>query len=600
MTSRFQSYFFATAMCVFATILSRISGAPSSCYHLSIVICSLYGGRRAGILSVVLSIVCFDYLFLPPHFHFAVEHSAYPRFAAFIGTAVCINLVIEAKQRGDRARREVEEQHRVICETALDGVLSIGHHDQVLLVNSSAAAIFGYPATEMIGQPITLFVTQFHAENKSTVVETTGTRRDGTEFIAEISTGKVASSSKCGGVVFVRDITERKGAENALRTSESYLAAAQRVSHTGSFGWNVSSGKIVWSAETFRIAGVDPNLQPTLQLIYERIHPEDRASVKEIMQASSKQGLDLDFEHRFVLPDGSVKFVRVLGKAVHDRLGRVEYIGAAMDVTASKTASESLQKMEKRLARASQIATLGEVSASIAHEINQPLTAIIANAHMCLDSLSSSQVDTASAQALAQEILDCSYQASDVVQRMRNLFKGGTFENIPLDINEVIKEVLNLIRSEAAKRRLVLEMDIQPELPAVLGDRIQIQQVMVNLCINGLDAMNSLIDRPRKLSVRTRVHGEALIRVEVQDSGVGLQDPDRIFEAFFTTKENGMGMGLPICRSIIELHKGSLWPQKDDGHGTTFCFTLPVSRRTVASSRTYAAVETLVSYGTDS
>jgi PAS domain S-box-containing protein len=530
--------------------------------------------------------LCFDYFFLAPHFQFAVEHSEYPRFAAFIGTAVCISLVIKAKQRGDRARREVEEQHRVICETALDGVLSVGHHDEVLLVNSSAAAMFGYPADEMTDRLVTLFVPQFHAGNKSTVVEMTGNRSDGTEFVAEISIGNVASSSKCRAVVFVRDITERKRAENALRTSESYLAAAQRVSRTGSFGWDVSSGNVVWSAETFRIAGVDPNLKPTLELIYERVHPEDRSSVKEILEASSKQGLDLDFEHRFVRPDGSVSFVQVLGKAVRDRSGRLEYIGAAMDVTASKTATESLQKMEKRLTRASQIATVGEVSASIAHEINQPLTAIIANAHMCFDSLSSDHVSIADARDLAREILDCSYQASEVVQRMRKLFKGGPFEDVPLDINEVIKEVLNLIRSEAAKRRVALEMDVQPSLPAVSGDRVQIQQVIVNLCVNGLDAMNSLSDRPRKLSVRTRVHDEALIRVEVQDNGVGLRDPDRIFEAFFTTKENGMGMGLPICRSIIELHKGSLWPQNDDSHGTTFCFTLPVSSRTVASSRT--------------
>ena len=447
--SKLQGYFFAVAMCILATILSSITGAPSSCFHLTIVICSLYAGRNAGMLSVALSILCFDYFFLAPRFQFAVERSTYPRFAAFIGTAICISLVIEAKRRGDRARREVEEQHRVICETASDGVLSVGHHGQVLLVNSSASAIFGHPASGMIGQPITLFVPQFDVGNMSTVIETIGIRMDGTEFVAEISTGKVASNSKCSLVVFVRDITERKRAENALRASESYLAAAQRISRTGSFVWDVSSGNIVWSAETFRIAGVDPSLKPTLELIYERVHPQDRSSVKKIIEVSSKRGLDLDFEHRFVLPDGSIRFVQVLGKAVLDSLGRLEYIGATMDVTSSKIATESLQKMEKRLARASQIATLGEVSASIAHEINQPLTAIIANAHMCFDSLSSDRVDIADAQALAREILDCSYHASEVIQRMRKLYKGGTFENVSLDINEVIKEVLDLIRSEA-------------------------------------------------------------------------------------------------------------------------------------------------------
>jgi hypothetical protein len=159
---------------------------------------------------------------------------------------------------------------------------------------------------------------------------------------------------------------------------------------------------------------------------------------------------------------------------------------------------------------------------------------------------------------------------------MRNLFKGGIFERTTLDINEVAREVVNLLRSEADKRRVDLEIDLETGLPKISGDRVQIQQVLVNLCVNGFDAMDSLVDRPRKLSVRTRVHSPAAIRVEVQDSGIGLREPERIFEPFFTTKQNGMGMGLPICRSIIELHDGQLWPQNGNAHGTTFCFALPL------------------------
>jgi signal transduction histidine kinase len=159
---------------------------------------------------------------------------------------------------------------------------------------------------------------------------------------------------------------------------------------------------------------------------------------------------------------------------------------------------------------------------------------------------------------------------------MRTLFKSGTLERAPLDINEVVKEVLSLIRSEAGKRRVNLEIDLQTGLPAILADRVQIQQVLMNLCINGLDAMESVADRRRTLSLRTRGHDPGAIRVEVQDSGTGLREPDKVFEAFFTTKQNGMGMGLPISRSIIELHDGSLWPKNGDTPGTTFCFTLPL------------------------
>src|ERR1700761_5767228 len=572
---KFHGYLFAIAVCAGAAILSWIAGAPSSCFHLAVVICTLYGRKRVGIFSVVLSILIFVYFFLPPHFQFSIERSTYPRLAAFIVTAVSINLVIAAKQRGDEARRQVEEQHRVVSETALDGVFSVGHDGEILLANPSAQTIFGYSTSDMIGQAVSSFLPQIRSYDTPSVTETTGLHGDGSEFVAEVAIGRVVTSDKCAAVIFVRDITQRKANENALRISESYLAAAQRVSHTGSFGWNVSSGEIVWSAETFRIAGVDPNLTPTLQLILERIHPQDRATVKEILETSSKQCADLDFEHRFVLPDGSVRFVRVLGKAVHDKVGQLQYIGAAMDITSAKLAQDSVQRLEERLARASQIAALGELSASIAHEVNQPLTAIIANAHMCSDALSNDCTNIANARDLVREILECSYHASDVVQRVRNLFRGGGPVKVPLDINEVAKEVLNLIRSEAMKRRIGVEIDLAPELPEVWGDRVQIQQVLVNLCINGFDAMDSLIDGPRVLAVRTRVHDQGAIRVEVQDNGVGLFDHDKIFEAFYTTKEHGMGLGLPICRSIVELHNGRLWPQSDDQPGTTFCFTMP-------------------------
>jgi signal transduction histidine kinase len=159
---------------------------------------------------------------------------------------------------------------------------------------------------------------------------------------------------------------------------------------------------------------------------------------------------------------------------------------------------------------------------------------------------------------------------------MRALFKSGPFQSAPLDINEVVNEVCRLMRSEAGKRRIKLEIDLEAGLAAILGDRVQIQQVLVNLCINGMDAMDSVAGRRRTLILRTRLHDSSAIRVEVQDSGTGLQHPDRVFETFFTTKQHGMGMGLPISRSIIELHNGHLWPQSSDGPGTTFCFTLPM------------------------
>jgi signal transduction histidine kinase len=384
----------------------------------------------------------------------------------------------------------------------------------------------------------------------------------------------------------VRDISERKQNELELRRSEAYLAEAEHMSHIGSWAWNPATrANTYWSPEMYRLHQRDP-LRGPLSFEEKRAlrPPEDWANFMGALERSIREKIDLDNEHRLVFPDGSIKYIHVLGHPVIDAAGNVvELFGITRDVTEqhhAKAARDALQKIEARLARASQIATVGEISASIAHEINQPLTAIIANAHMCCDLLASDCVTVADARSLMQEILECGYHATEVVQRMRSLFKGGTFERTTLDINDVAREVVNLLRSEACKRRVDLEIDLAIELPKILGDRVQLQQVLVNLCVNGFDAMDSLVDRPRKLSVRTRVHGSAAIRVEIQDSGIGLREPDRIFETFFTTKQNGMGMGLPICRSIIELHDGHLWPQHDTGPGTTFCFTLPVSDHT--------------------
>jgi signal transduction histidine kinase len=404
-------------------------------------------------------------------------------------------------------------------------------------------------------------------------------RRDGTRVPVEVSVSPIRQGLS---QAVLRDISERKRNELELRRSEAYLVEAEHMSHIGSWAWNPATrATTYWSAEMYRIHQRDPRYGP-LSLEEERAlyPPEDWSNMMEALERSVREKIDLDCETRLMFPDGSIKFIHIVGHPAIDASGNVvEVFGIIRDVTErqqARAARNALQKMENRLARAAQIATLGEVSASIAHEINQPLTAIIANAHMCSESLSSDRGSMAEARSLIQEILECGYHAAEVVQRTRTLFKCGTFEKATLDINEVAREVINLIRSEAGKRRVDLEIDLETELPKISGDRVQIQQVLVNLCINGFDAMDTLVDRPRKLSVRTRVHRPAAIRVEIQDNGIGLREPERIFEAFFTTKQNGMGMGLPICRSIIESHDGQLWPQNDNAPGTTFCFTLPV------------------------
>jgi signal transduction histidine kinase len=241
-----------------------------------------------------------------------------------------------------------------------------------------------------------------------------------------------------------------------------------------------------------------------------------------------------------------------------------------------KSTEEALRITQARLSRASQIATVGELAASIAHEVNQPLSAVVANGHACLRWLLSQPPNLPKAHEAAVRIVRDGKDAGEVVRRVRALFKRAAIERIPLDLNDVIAEVLRLLHGETTRKGVAVETSLEVDLPPVIADRVQLQQLLLNLLGNGLDAMDPVVDRPKKLSIRSKRDCPDSILVEIRDYGVGLTNPDRAFEAFFTTKENGMGMGLAICRSVIEAHEGRLWASSAEPPGTTFSFTLPV------------------------
>jgi signal transduction histidine kinase len=237
---------------------------------------------------------------------------------------------------------------------------------------------------------------------------------------------------------------------------------------------------------------------------------------------------------------------------------------------------ETLSSTQVRLSRATQIATVAELAASIAHEVSQPLSAVVANGRACIQWLSAEPADLANAKVAAERIIRDGKAAGEVVQHMRALFKKTALERASLNVNEVIEEVLSLIHDEIVRKRIVVETDLEKRLPQTLGDRVQLQQVIFNLLLNGIEAMESVADRPKKLIIRSKAQSSNAILVEVRDHGVGVMDSDKVFEAFYTTKEKGMGMGLSICRSIIEAHGGQLGISPSQGPGTTFFFTLPL------------------------
>ena len=267
----------------------------------------------------------------------------------------------------------------------------------------------------------------------------------------------------------------------------------------------------------------------------------------------------------------------MLGQAARDSAGGVaRWYGLLIDIDDRKNMEEALRSSQARLSRAIQTATVGEFAAAIAHEINQPLAAVVTNGQACLRWLAAQPPGMAKAQEAAERIVRDGKEAGEVVRRIRALFKQAAIEKIELDLNEVIGEVLHLLAGETARKRVAVETDLGQDLAPVVGDRVQLQQVVFNLLLNGIEAMDPVVDRPKRLFIGSKQPSPETVLVEVRDCGAGIKDPDRIFEAFFTTKENGMGMGLAICRSIIDAHQGRLWAASGEGAGTTFSFTLPV------------------------
>ena len=368
----------------------------------------------------------------------------------------------------------------------------------------------------------------------------------------------------------------RKEAATEVASKEAYLAEAQRLSHTGSFGWRAASG-FVWSEETFRIFELDRAITPTVEAVIQRTHPEDRERVQQFIDRASRDGGDWDLEHRLLMPDGSVKSLHVVVHALKDEAGDLSFVGAVMDITAAKRAEEAVQAAQAELAHVARMTTLGELTAWIAHEVNQPLAGIVTNGTACLQWLGQETPALDEAHSAVEDMISDAQRAGDVILGIRALARKTAPERAALDINDLIQGVVRLTTREAQAHGASVRLDLAPALPSVVGDRVQLQQVVINLVINAIQAMASATARPRELSIRSRPHEAGQVLIEVADSGhgIGSKNLDQLFKAFFTTKPAGMGMGLSICRSIIEAHGGTVWATDNMPSGAVFHFTLP-------------------------
>jgi PAS domain S-box-containing protein len=373
------------------------------------------------------------------------------------------------------------------------------------------------------------------------------------------------------------DITERKQAEEKLRRSEALLAEVQRVSLTGGFSWRVDTGEVTFSEEAYRIFEFVKDAPVTLELIASRVHPEDIPLLSEKMAAARSGDGDQDYEIRLRMPDGSVKFLHTISHGIRDHGGRLEWIGAIGDKTRRRLSEEALSKARSELAHVARVTSLGVLTASIAHEVNQPLSGIITNASTCLRMLAADPPHVEGARETARRTIRDGNRASEVITRLRALFSKKDAPTEAVNLNEAAREVIALSVTELQKNRIVLRSELADDLPLVTGDRVQLQQVILNLLRNASDAMSAVEDRPRQLLIRTERDEGDHVRLTVQDAGVGFdpQGAERIFDAFYTTKSDGMGIGLSVSRSIIESHQGRLWATRNDGPGATFSFSIP-------------------------
>ncbi|HKN31718.1 MAG TPA: PAS domain-containing protein [Terriglobales bacterium] len=373
------------------------------------------------------------------------------------------------------------------------------------------------------------------------------------------------------------DIDDRKRAEEQLWRSEAFLAAGQNLSRIGSFSWKAATDEITWSEQLYRIYQFEIGVPVTLELIRTRVHREDLTLLEKMIEQARNGRNDFEWQYRLMMPDQSIKYLHAVAHATRDQDGQLQYIAAVQDVTARRMSEEALGKARSELAKVARVTSLGVLTASIAHEINQPLSGIITNAGTCLRMLSADPPNVEGARETARRTIRDGNRASDVITRLRTLYSKKDPQPELMDLNEAAQEVTSLSLSELQRNRVILRQEFAEDLPPVRGDRIQLQQVMLNLLRNASDAMSAVDDRPRELVIRTERDDGDRVRLSVKDAGVGFppQASDKLFEAFYTTKTDGMGIGLSISRSIIEAHHGRLWATPNDGPGATFSFAIP-------------------------
>jgi PAS domain S-box-containing protein len=492
--------------------------------------------------------------------------------------------------------RASEARWRSVFESSTLGVILTDRNYRVLETNRALQTMLDYTSQELRSlSPTDLMVEEEHEAARQRFAElregtlssyevvTRYRRKDGSPIWVNTFVSTIPGDENREPIYLATaiDITDRYNAESELRRYATYLAEAEKLSHTGCWARNLGTGEMFWSEEQWRIFHLNPETtRLTHEMFLKLVHPEDRAPFEEISQRAVENNEAYDIPFRALIGNGTIKYLHHVGKPNFETAGQVvEYIGVTMDETDRIRASAAAQEAQAELARVARLTTMGELAASIAHEINQPLAAVIASGNAALRWLARAEPNLQEAKEALSAVVKEGNRASDVIGRVRALLRNRKPEYEPLDINEAIREVLGFTGHALRSRDVAVQLRLPAGLPLALGDRVQLQQVIMNLIMNGADAMASVSERPRILQIEAGHDDGRSVLVSIRDSGTGIDEDilQRIFEPLFTTKSTGMGMGLSICRSIVEAHGGRLWASAAQPYGTDFQFTVPVS-----------------------
>jgi len=499
----------------------------------------------------------------------------------------------------------MEQEFRALLDAAVNAIVVINHRGIIEEFSLAAERIFGYTATEAVGRNVSLlmpepfrsahdgYLERYYATGEARIIgvgrEVRAQRKDGTTFAADLSVGRVSGTEPPRFVGIIRDITARKIAEERLQRSESELRLAQEIANLGNYVIHLDQGERDYrSPQLLRVLGMDESAPPVPPEEYfaRWVHPADADRLRDAYRDMESSGGTLDIEYRLIMPDGSEKHLHHIAQTVYDEHGRpAKRIGTIHDITDRRRAEDEARQLQERLTHFARLSTMGEMAAGLAHEINQPLSAIATYAQACQRFIRQPDHDDADILESLEQINAQALRAGEVIRRLRNFVKNREVKREPVDCTKLLEDLRTLAETDARLHNIWLRIEPQGNLPLVYADPIQLQQVILNLVRNAIDAMAEVPEPRREVMLSTRLTGEGEIEVVVADHGTGLapEATEHLFNPFFTTKTGGTGLGLAISRSIVRAHGGRLWHTPNEGSGARFHFTLPVSPAAVSA-----------------